>query len=400
MVSRRERIVVIDDTEMVRKVLVQYLERLGFSTLEAADGQEGLDVIRANRPDLVLCDLRMPNLDGLGLLKVLKEESPELPIVVMSGAGLLHDAIGALQLGAWDYVEKPVELAVLEHAINRALEKAALVEENRRYRAHLERLNRDLEASLRLLAEDEDAGRHIQVRMLPHNHQRFGDYLFTRDVIPSSFLSGDFIDVFRIDPRHWGFYLADVSGHGVSSALVTVLLRTFVQRQVASSIESGDDLVLSPARLLMRLNEEMARDHLDKHLTIFYGVIDLQEDTLLYANAGHFPWPVLYDGGAVTVLEQPGVPVGMMAHSRYQEHRVSLTDSMSLSVFSDGVLDVLSQSTLDAKLEYLRGLFGKPNVTVEQAKQELHLDGHSSLPDDVAILIIQRGGSDGNRASA
>jgi serine phosphatase RsbU (regulator of sigma subunit) len=400
MVPRRERIVVIDDTEMVRKVLVQYLERLGFSTLEAADGEEGLDVIRANRPDLVLCDLRMPNLDGLGLLKVLKQESPDLPIVVMSGAGLLHDAIGALQLGAWDYVEKPVELAVLEHAINRALEKAALVEENRRYRAHLERLNRDLEASLRLLAEDEDAGRQIQVRMLPHNHQRFGDYLFTRDVIPSSFLSGDFIDVFRIDPRHWGFYLADVSGHGVSSALVTVLLRTFVQRQVASSIESGDDLVLSPARLLMRLNEEMARDHLDKHLTIFYGVIDLQEDTLLYANAGHFPWPVLYDGGAVTVLEQPGVPVGMMAHSRYLEHRVPLTDSMSLSVFSDGVLEVLSQATLDAKLEYLRGLFGKPNVTVEQAKQELHLDGHSSLPDDVAILIIQRGGSDGNRASA
>jgi serine phosphatase RsbU (regulator of sigma subunit) len=318
----------------------------------------------------------------------------------MSGAGLLQDAIGALQLGAWDYVEKPVELPVLEHALNRALEKAALVEENRRYRAHLERLNRDLEASLRLLAEDEDAGRQIQVRMLPHNHQRFGDYLFTRDVIPSSFLSGDFIDVFRIDPQHWGFYLADVSGHGVSSALVTVLLRTFVQRQVASSIESGDDLVLSPARLLMRLNDEMAREHLDKHLTIFYGVIDLQEDTLLYANAGHFPWPVLYDGGAVTVLEQPGVPVGMMAHSRYQEHRVPLTDSMSLSVFSDGVLDVLSQSTLDAKLEYLRGLFGKPNVTVEQAKQELHLDGHSSLPDDVAILIIQRGGSDGNRASA
>lgn len=400
MVPRRERIVVIDDTEMVRKVLVQYLERLGFATLEAADGKEGLDVIRANRPDLVLCDLRMPNLDGLGLLKVLKQESPELPIVVMSGAGLLQDAIGALQLGAWDYVEKPVELPVLEHALNRALEKAALVEENRRYRAHLERLNRDLEASLRLLAEDEDAGRQIQVRMLPHNHQRFGDYLFTRDVIPSSFLSGDFIDVFRIDPRHWGFYLADVSGHGVSSALVTVLLRTFVQRHVASSIESGDDLVLSPARLLMRLNDEMARDHLDKHLTIFYGVIDLQEDTLLYANAGHFPWPVLYDGGTVRALEQPGVPVGMMARSRYQEHRVPLTDSMSLSVFSDGVLEVLSQSTLDAKLEYLRGLFGRPNVTVEQAKQELHLDGQSPLPDDVAILIIQRGGSDGNRASA
>jgi serine phosphatase RsbU (regulator of sigma subunit) len=150
----------------------------------------------------------------------------------------------------------------------------------------------------------------------------------------------------------------------------------------------------------MRLNDEMARDNLDKHLTIFYGVIDQQEDTLLYANAGHFPWPVLCDGAAVTVLEQPGVPVGMLPRSRYQEHRVPLAPSMSLSVFSDGVLEVLSQSTLDEKLEYLRGLFGRPNVTIEQARQELHLDGLSALPDDVAMLIIQRGGNHGNRTSA
>ena len=218
--------------------------------------------------------------------------------------------------------------------------------------------------------------------------------------MPSTFLSGDFIDAFTIDPRHWGFYLADVSGHGVSSALVTVLLRTFVQRHVAGALQSGDDLVLSPARLLMRLNDEMARDDLDKHLTIFYGVIDLQENTLLYANAGHFPWPVLCDAGAVSVLEQPGVPVGMMPHSRYQEHRVPLAASMSLSVFSDGVLEVLGQPTLDDKLNYLRGFFGRPDVTVEQARQELHLDSRSSLPDDVAILIIQRGGDDGNRANA
>jgi len=77
MVSRRERIVVIDDTEIVRTLLVRYLQRLGFATLEAADGQQGLDVIRANRPDLVLCDLRMPNLDGLGVLRALGKSRPK-----------------------------------------------------------------------------------------------------------------------------------------------------------------------------------------------------------------------------------------------------------------------------------------------------------------------------------
>ena len=400
MASRPERIVVIDDTDAVRRVLVRQLEHLGFTALDAADGEAGLEVVRTSKPDLVLCDLRMPNLDGLDLLQIVREQFADLPVIVMSGAGLLQDAIGALKLGAWDYVSKPIELAVLEHAINKALEKARLIEENRRYRAHLELLNRELQVSLRLLAEDEDAGRQIQVRMLPRNRQRFGPYLFTRNVVPSSFLSGDFIDAFAIDDRHWGFYLADVSGHGVSSALVTVLLRTFVQRQVASFTQTGDALVLSPSRLLRRLNEEMSREDLDKHLTIFYGVVDLEESTLLYANAGHFPWPVLCDGKSVTVLEHPGVPIGMVPGTQYEQHRILLGTSISLSVFSDGVLGVLPQSTLSSKLTFLRGFFGRLNVSIEDAMQDLHLAGARPLPDDVAILIIQRGTDDGSHARA
>ncbi len=400
MVSRPERIAVIDDTEMVRRIIVRHLERLGFTALQAEDGNVGLEVIRTQNPALVLCDLRMPNLDGLALLKLVKDEFPDLPVIVMSGEGLLEDAIGALKLGAWDYISKPIEAAVLEHAINKALEKASLIQENRRHRAHLEQLNRQLKASLQLLAEDEDAGRQIQSRMLPRNNQRFGDYLFTRDVVPSAFLSGDFIDAFSIDQRHWGFYLADVSGHGVSSALVTVLLRTFVQRQVASYVRSKDNLILSPARLLTRVNEEMAREDLDKHLTIFYGIVDLQQDTLLYANAGHFPWPILCDSTQVTVLEQPGIPVGMVPGTEYEQHRLPLGTTMSLSVFSDGVLEALPQRSLDDKLEYLRTYFGRLDVSIEQAKHQLHLNDGSALPDDVAIMIVQRGASHGNNASA
>src|SRR5512133_1201215 len=361
MASRPERIAVIDDTDMVRTIVSRHLERLGFKTLQAEDGDVGLNVIRANKLELVLCDLRMPTMDGLEVLKTVKEEFPDLPVIVMSGEGLLEDAIGALKLGAWDYISKPIEPAVLEHAVKKALEKAVLIDENRRHRAHLEKLNRELKATLRLLAEDEDAGRQIQFRMLPRNHQHFGPYLFTRDVVPSAFLSGDFIDAFAIDQRHFGFYLADVSGHGVSSALVTVLLRTFVQRQVASFIQSGDALVLSPAKLLMRLNEEMAHDDLDKHLTMFYGIVDLVENSLLYANAGHFPWPILVDGDKVQLLEEPGVPVGVVSGTRYEEHRTPLGAQMSLAVFSDGVLEILPQPSLDEKLDFLRTFFGRLN---------------------------------------
>jgi phosphoserine phosphatase RsbU/P len=400
MESRPHGIAVIDDTDVVRETVAQQLARMGFVAVQAADGNLGLEVIRSAKPDIVICDLRMPNLDGLGLLRILKEESPDLPVIVMSGEGLIQDAIGALKLGAWDYIVKPVEMAALEHAVRKALEKAALIAENRRYRAHLEVLNRELRASLWQLAEDEAAGRQIQFRMLPRDRLSFGEFQFTRDVVPSTFLSGDFIDAFWIDEWHFGFYLADVSGHGVSSALVTVLLRTYVQRQVASLERTGDTQILSPARLLEGLNEEMARDDLEKHLTIFYGVIDTRDSALLYTNAGHFPWPILCDDGAIRVLEQPGVPIGMVPNTHYQEHRLPLSSRVCLSVFSDGVLEALPHATLSAKLEFLKAFFGRMDVSVEQARRELGLFERAPLPDDVAILIIQRGATHGHIASA
>ena len=137
-----------------------------------------------------------------------------------------------------------------------------------------------------------------------------------------------------------------------------------------------------------------------RYATSFYGVVDLEESTLLYANAGHFPWPVLCDGKSVTVLEHPGVPIGMVPGTQYEQHRILLGAPVSLSVFSDGVLGVLPQSTLSSKLTFLRGFFGRLNVSIEEAMQDLHLAGARPLPDDVAILIIQRGTDDGSHARA
>ena len=109
------RVVVIDDTDMVRQVIARQLEHLGLDVLQARDGREGLEIIRDSKPDLVLCDLRMPKLDGLELLRLAREQFPDLAIIMVSGEGLLKDAIGALKLGAWDYITKPIEFAALDY---------------------------------------------------------------------------------------------------------------------------------------------------------------------------------------------------------------------------------------------------------------------------------------------
>jgi serine phosphatase RsbU (regulator of sigma subunit) len=384
----------VDDSEDVQGAIGRQLGRLGFITFRANDGVEGLEAIRAHVPDLVLCDLRMPNVDGLELLAKVREEFPDLPVVVMSGEGLVQDAIGALKLGAWDYISKPIEPGALEHALEKALERAALIEQNRRYRGELEALNRELRSSLRLLADDEEAGRQIQFRMLPKNDLRFGHYRLTRELVPSRFLSGDFIDAFRIDGGHFGFYLADVAGHGVASALVTVLLRTFVQRELARYDHGGEASILSPGHLLMRLNDELAKDDLGKHLTIFYGVVEQERDVLAYSTAGHFPWPVLYDGQSIAVLEHASSPAGMLPGTRYAEHRRQLRPGACLSIFSDGLLEALPPRALKEKLAFLRDYFGRGNINVEEARKDLGVGAPGELPDDVALLIVQRGSDD------
>ncbi|MBI3117468.1 MAG: response regulator [Candidatus Hydrogenedentes bacterium] len=134
----RATILLIDDEELFREILREGLEEAGYVVLEGVNGRSGLECFRKKHPDLVLCDLRMPEMDGLAVLAAIGQEDPGTPVIVVSGAGQMVDVLQALRLGAWDYIVKPVELEVLRHSVGRALERRRLLHENRRYRESLE----------------------------------------------------------------------------------------------------------------------------------------------------------------------------------------------------------------------------------------------------------------------
>ena len=137
--ANNKTILTVDDDEFVREILAAYLEDSGFSVLQAENGRTGLETFRRERPDLVMLDLRMPEMDGLEVLSHIIEESPDTPVILVSGMGTIGDAIKALKLGAWDYIAKPIhDMGVLEHAVNKALERAEFLEEKKRYSKHLE----------------------------------------------------------------------------------------------------------------------------------------------------------------------------------------------------------------------------------------------------------------------
>jgi serine phosphatase RsbU (regulator of sigma subunit) len=385
------RVLTIDDEPMVREILATYLEDSGFEVIQAGDGPTGIDLIRREHPDLVLCDLRMPGMDGLQVLATVTREFPDLPILVVSGMGGMSDAIQALKFGAWDYVTKPIEdMAVLEHAIAHALERARLRQENRQHREHLEAVNDQLRQTVRQLHEDEAAARRIQFQLLPENDKLYRSYRFSRHLLTSQYLSGDFVDYFAIDGDHLGFYIADVSGHGVSSAFVTVMLKSYMGRYRELRRQNRDRGILNPAETLSRLNREIFSCHMDKYLTMFYGVIEWSTNQLRYSSGGQFPFPILFDGEQASYVGKKSLPIGLFDFASYQTESLQLPPRFAMVFISDGILETLPQPTLRDKQAFLLELVGHTELTIENLIQALGLDQAGPLPDDITLLLIER----------
>lgn len=157
--TEMKKLLTIDDEDALRRSIQMFFEDEGFIVFEADNGKDGLDVFRQNKPDVVLVDLRMPKMDGLEVIRILAEEAPDTPVIVVSGTGMLEDAIEAIRAGACDYITKPItDLLVLQHTVHKALEKAALVAQNRMYQEHLEELVDERTAELRQAQKIEAIG--------------------------------------------------------------------------------------------------------------------------------------------------------------------------------------------------------------------------------------------------
>ena len=131
------KILIIEDEEAIRRVLVKILseENSLYKVFEAVDGLSGTELIKKEDFDLILCDIKMPKMDGVEVLQAAKKLKPEIPIVMISGHGDLDTAVNTMRLGAFDYISKPPDLNRLLNTVRNALDRKKLVVENK----HLKR---------------------------------------------------------------------------------------------------------------------------------------------------------------------------------------------------------------------------------------------------------------------
>lgn len=260
----------------------------------------------------------------------------------------------------------------------------------RKRTAELERTNHRLEHSLARIKDDEVAGRRIQFRLLPNRSSHIGPLFCSRYVWPSMSVSGDFLDYFPVTNDVMGFYIADVSGHGVSSALVTVLLKSFFLHRLASCKTEQDLTIMDPAQCMTRLNTELIQENLGKHVTLFYGLINHAELTLTYANAGQYPPPFLREGNHVKRIEANGTPIGLFDDVEYANITQPLAPDFILTLLSDGVLEIINKTAVADKLDVLESIIRSNRFSYDYFVKRLKLKTTHILPDDIAFLCIRQ----------
>lgn len=321
--------------------------------------------------------------------------SRRLPTVVVTETRLDAELLKAVDAGLVDYIVEPlVHGDVLRRLIARALDHHRLAEEHARDRARLAELNENLETHLAMLRLDQQAGGHIQRKMLPPQPLAINgvrcDYSFS----PSLYLSGDFLDFQRLDARYSVFYFADVSGHGASSAFVTVLLKYLSNRWLNEWEGQVPETLAS--RWLAQLNTELLDTGIGKHATLFVGVIDHRDRRLHYSLGAQMPMPLLVGADGVGVLEGEGMPVGLFPQVSYPTYDIALPENFRLWLCSDGVLECLPGDTLDARLGELKRRVGecpdvaslRASLAVERSVDDDVTMEREELPDDLTIMIL------------
>lgn len=405
-------VLIVDDEPAVHEVTTLVLGGLRFKDrslkfIHAYDGAEAEQKL-AEHPEIavILLDVVMETDDaGLRLVRHIRDNLANdlVRIILRTGqAGMAPESQVIDEYDINDYKEK-TELTAqkLSTAIVAALRGYQALEDldtlNRELEnkvaertEELQQSNTQLQQSLSALEQGERAGRRVQFKLLPKPEWEFGGFHFSHRLLPSEFMSGDFIDYFAIDEHRAAFYIADVSGHGVASAFITVYLKRFIAATLEAHRLGLPSAIDRPANLLTQLNQELLRERVGKHIAIYYGVIDSKQSTLCAANAGAHPYPWFAEAQGCRLIESRSTPAGLLPDSQYEDQHITLPPQFRLLMCSDGVLETPPAVSAEVRCDQLRLALRADSPGLEVIERALKLEPDQPRPDDVALLLIAR----------
>ena len=315
-----------------------------------------------------------------------------LVIVALSEEGIGNIA-EYFRLGVADVVFPESSEDKIKNTLQRIDRRAESRLQKRLYRSELEKTNLELQESLRLLKQDQMAGLEVQKSLMPESPLKFGDYEISHSITPSLYLSGDFVGYNFVLGRYLLFYFADVSGHGASSAFVTVLLRFMIGRVIRRHQLEQDYVALAqaPEGLVEHINNQLLATGLGKHLTIVAGSLDTETSKLRYVVGAQQPSPILVTEGHAEYLPGKGKPAGIFEDASWVVEEMALPEKFAFVLLSDGVFDLIPDKEIADKEQTLLSYLATSSDNIEKLKESLSVDTVEAPQDDISVLLLTRG---------
>lgn len=348
----------------------------------AEDGASALKTLGRNDVDVVVTDVQLPGTDGLTLLSDLKRYFPNIRSVIISAYGDMRTIRRALNLGAFDFLTKPIDLDDLGVTILKTVEESLALKNAVRDRERLTAIKQEL-----------DVARRIQLSMIPRTFPAFPDrneFDIYGDIKTARDVGGDFYDFCILEGDKLYFAIGDASGKGVPAALFMAVTRTMIKADAVKG--HSPDRCLSEANRILCMENEFSM-----FITAFCGILDIGTGEIAYSNGGHKLPLLLRAGSEVESLPTTdGIALGVLeSDSLYGLGKMKLYPGDTIFLYSDGVTEAMNRELelyTDRRLANVLAAAGtgtpKDAVEAVLVAVEIFSEGVPQT-DDMALLAIR-----------
>lgn len=380
------------------------LEKWGFSVQEAASAQEALDKARENMPDMLISDWMMPGMTGLDLCTKLRElaHAKYCYFILVTSKSEKGAIAQGLEDGADDFLTKPVNASELHARIAAGERILAMQSELQTKNRMISDTLAELQTVYNAIDSDLIEAKKLQQSLIRDRHRDFGSAQISLMLRSSGHVGGDLVGYFPAGQDQIGIYGIDVSGHGISSALMTARLAGYLSsaepEQNIALLRSEDNTIhpRPPNDVLAHLNAVVLEEmDTELYFTMALAVLNTKSGELKFAQGGH-PHPIVQrENGKVEFHGSGGLPLGLLPHSQYDVCHIKLKHGDTFYILSDGISecpntsgDLLDDTGTEKILTSISTAKGLDKLDLMVWKLTDYA-GTTEFPDDVSAVLLE-----------
>jgi len=364
----KKRILIIDDEESVRDFMKKILTRSGYTIFTASDGREAIEMLGTVYVDLIILDMNMPNMNGIDVLRHIRENNlTNKPVLMVSGS---HDSdlrTESYRLGAYDFITKPEHTEVMLKRIENGLKIGEILDFNEFMKVELFMAKK---LQKYIFPEPENISEYIDI------------YAWN---FPLSDIGGDLYDYIHFRNNKILLFVADVSGHSISASMFTAIVKMVFRNAVKTTEDPGEIMTIVNHELSMSLPVE-------SFVTMFCCLVDGETGSICYSNAGH-PKPCIIGKDKYVELTENDPFLGPIKDTKYTSFNASLEKDEILFIYTDGLLDLIDDEFRQVKPEVFINMLTEKKFNGKKSFDELTAlisDRRYIRSDDCTVMILRK----------